>query len=153
MLPDPADIGGERLGEAVRTLLEVRRVVEEDEVELGERLRHCLVVDATADDRGEALIQGGGESDLLERHLGSNRIRAQHEHDRVRAHDQGLDARPPVLEGVDLAAVDERLETSRLERGLQPVCEGEVLTGIGDEDLGFGFPAGLLRCRIVNRHE
>ncbi len=41
-------------GELVRALLEARGVVEEDEIELRERLRHRLVVDATADDRREA---------------------------------------------------------------------------------------------------
>ena len=55
VLPDPADVGVERFGELVRALLEARVVIEEDEVELRERLRHRFVVDTTAHDRREAV--------------------------------------------------------------------------------------------------
>jgi hypothetical protein len=87
-------------------------------------------------------------SDLLQRHFRGNRIGRQHEHDSVSAPDQGLDPLPPVLEGINLGSVDQRLEAARLERRFEPIGEGHVFSGIRDEDPGAWFGAFLHRLRI-----
>ena len=80
--------------------------------------------------------------DLLQRHVGGDRIGREHEHDSVGAPDQRFDALPPILEGINLGAVDQRLEAARLKRRFKPIREGHVLARIGDEDSG-------LRPRLV----
>jgi hypothetical protein len=74
---------------------------------------------------------------LFERDLGGDRIGAEHEHHGIGLHDQRFDTRPPVLEGVDILAVDQRHKIARGERRFQTVREGHVLAGIGDEHIGF----------------
>ena len=65
-----------------------------------------MVFNAPADDRREALVERGGVSDFLERYLGSDRIGREHKHDRVGFADQRLNTSPPILEGINLRAVD-----------------------------------------------
>jgi len=138
MFPDPVDIDLQRIAEPIEALLEQHVVVEEDEVEARDRLRHQLVVYAPQDDGGETLVERGRESDFLCADVGSHRIGTEYEYNSVGLSDQGLDARPPVLKGVDLAAVDQRLELTLLEGGFQPIREGHVLARIGDKDLDLG---------------
>ncbi len=156
VLADPADVGRERLGEAVGALLEMGGVVEEDEVELRKGRRHALVIDRATDDGRKAFVQRRGEGDLLERHLRGDRIRTQHEHHGVGAGDQILDARPPVLESVDLGAIDQRRKAARCKRRFQPIGEGHVLAGIGDEHPRLGCVAiplaGVLLAGIAQNH-
>ena len=140
VLPDPGDVGVERLGEPVRALLEPRCVVEEDEVQLRERLRHRLSSTGRHTIGAKRLFSEAANATSLQRDIGGHRIGAQHEHHGVGARDQRLDALPPFLEGVDVCAVDQRLEAARLQRHLQPIGKGHVLARIGDEDLGFVGP-------------
>jgi hypothetical protein len=74
--------------------------------------------------------------DFLERHVGGDGIGREHKHDRVGFADQRLNALPPILEGINLGAVDQRLEAARLEGTFEPIGEGNVLARIGDEDSG-----------------
>ena len=83
VLPDPADVGLQRLGKLIGARLEARRIVEENEVEPPQRLRHRAVFHAPADDRREALVERGRVRDLLQRHVGGDRVGREHEHDRV----------------------------------------------------------------------
>ena len=50
---------------------------------------------------------------------------------------------PPILEGIDFAAVDQRFEAARFERSLKPISEGHVLARVGDEN--SGLRPGLVR--------
>jgi hypothetical protein len=75
--------------------------------------------------------------DFLERHLRSDRIGREHKDDRVGFADQPLNAFPQILEGINLGAVDQRLEAARLECRFEPIRKGHVLARIGDEDFGF----------------
>ena len=79
---------------------------------------------------------------------GGDGIRRQHEHDRVSAGDQRLQALPPILEGINLGTINQRLETTLLERRFKAVRKGHVLARIGDEDSGLrlSFPR-VLRYR------
>ena len=61
VLPDPRDVGVERLSQPICTLLEPPFIIEEHNVQLRKRLRHGVVVHAAADDRREALVERGGE--------------------------------------------------------------------------------------------
>jgi hypothetical protein len=98
----------------IGALLELRLVIEEDEVEFCQRLRDELVVDSPPDHRREPLVERLGLGNLLQRYIGCDRIGADHEDDRIRASDQRLDPLPPFLEGVDVCSVDEGLEAARL---------------------------------------
>jgi hypothetical protein len=53
-------------------------------------------------------------------------------------------------QGVNLGAVDQELEATRLERRFELIHKGHVLARIGDEDSGFRL--GYLRMfRICNQ--
>ena len=106
VLPHPANIGLQRLGKPIGALLKTRRVIEENEVEPLQRLRDSAVIRAPADDGREALVERGGVRDFLERHVGGDGIGREHEHHRVGFADQRLDTLPPILEGINLGAVD-----------------------------------------------
>jgi feruloyl-CoA synthase len=89
---DPRDVGAECLGQLIRTGLEASFIIEEDEIQPRERLRHHLVVHATAHYRRKTLVQRSGERDFTQRHVGGDRIRADNEHHGVCPSDQRLDA-------------------------------------------------------------
>src|SRR5262249_40404306 len=108
---------------------------ERDEVDRRQRLRDQLDVDRPADDRRKALVQGGRERDLALGPVGQDRVRAEDIDDGIRLRDQGLDARPELLEIVDVAAVDQAVEAVGLELRLEPIRKGQVLAGVGDENL------------------
>jgi hypothetical protein len=57
--------------------------------------------------------------------------------DLVSAQDQRFDPPPPILEGINLGAINQRLEAARLERRFDPIREGHILARIGDENPGF----------------
>jgi hypothetical protein len=139
MLPDPFDIGPERIAELLDAVREQSCIVEEDEVEACECFRHERVIHAPDDDRREALVERRRKRDLLGADLGGHRVGTEQENDGVSLGNQSLDALPPILEGVDLGAVDQRLEPALIQSGLQPIRESHVLARIGDKDLGFGL--------------
>lgn len=112
-----------------------------------------MAVHLPADDRRKTLVKGGGERDLLQRHLGGDRVRTEHEHDRIRPRNQRLDALPPVLERVDVRPVDQRLEAARCERGVEAVDERHVLARVGDEDLGLRLAPRARRAGLVHGHD
>ena len=142
VLPDPADVGSQCLGEPVGAGLEYGRVIKENEVQPPQRLGHHAVFDAPADNRREALVEGGRVRNLLERNIGGDRVGREHEDDSVGVPDQRFDALPPILEGINFAVVDQRLKAARLKRRLKPIGESHVLARVGDEDSG-------LRPRLV----
>jgi hypothetical protein len=53
-----------------------------------------------------------------------------------------------VLEGIDVGAVNQRLEAACPERCVEAISEGYVFAGVGDEDFGFGFLAAFPHGRI-----
>ena len=85
MLPDPTDVRVQRLGQLVGAGLKAGRVIEENKVQPPQRLGHCAVIGAPADDGREALVERRRMRDLLERHLGRHRLGRQHEHYSVSA--------------------------------------------------------------------
>ena len=115
----------------------LRRIIEENEIQPPQRLGHRAVFHTPADDRREALVERGGVRDFLERHVRSDGVRREHKHDRVGFADQRLNALPPILEGINLGAVDQRLEAARLKSRFEPIREGHVLARIRDENSGF----------------
>ena len=114
VLSDPADVGLQRLGKLICARLEARQIVEENEIQSPQRLRDRWVLHPPAYNRREALFEQGRVRHLLERHFGGNRIGRQREHNGVGAADQRFDALPPILESIDLFAVDQRLEPADL---------------------------------------
>jgi hypothetical protein len=62
---------GQQIGPAMRHEGRVwnRLIIKEDEMKARQRLRHGFVGDATVHDRRKALVEGGGEGDLFQRHL------------------------------------------------------------------------------------
>jgi hypothetical protein len=151
MLPDPTDIGVERFSELVRALLEPRRIIEEDEIRLRQCVRYRFGLHWAAHDWRKALVEGGCECDLSQRHIRCDGIGAEDEYDRIRTDQQPLDALPPLLEGIDISAVDQRLEAARRQRRIQSVGERHVTARIGDEDPCLWRPIHLL-CRSVVGH-
>jgi hypothetical protein len=137
VLPDPADVGLQRLGKLIGTRLELGRIIEEYEIQPPQRLGRRAVCCASAHDRRETLVQRSGVLNFLQCFMGSNGIRRQHEHNRVSAGNQRFQALPPILEGINLCAVDQRLETALLERRFEAVGEGHVPARIGDKDSGL----------------
>src|SRR5262249_23422761 len=65
ILLTPRDVGVDLPPEPIGIGLEPSLVIEEDEIELGERGRHRIVAHGTQDDGGEALVEPGGEGNLL----------------------------------------------------------------------------------------
>ncbi len=131
----------ERLGELVRARLELSRIVEEHEVQAPQRLRHGAIVDTPADDRRKPLIQRIRIRDFIGANLRGDRVGTEREDDGVGLADQALDALPPILEGVDFGAIDQRLEAAGLKRRFEPIDESQILARIRDED--FGLRLGL----------
>jgi hypothetical protein len=123
----------------------LRFVIEEDEVQSRESLRQRPGFHATAHNGRETLVERGRKRDFLVAYVGEDCVGADDEHDRIRARNQRLDAPPPVFEGVDVTAVNEWLETAYLQRRFKSISERYVLTGVGDEDLGFGGVRAILR--------
>jgi hypothetical protein len=137
------------LRKLVGALLETRGIVEKNEIEPRELVRERLVLDLPEDDGRQTLVERGRKRDLLQRNrVGPHRVGTEHEHNRIRSPDQVLDALPPLLEGVDVGAVDERFEAARLQGSLDLVREGEVLARIGDEDFCLRLLAAFLFSRI-----
>src|SRR5262249_37948391 len=83
--PDPGNVGVERFDKPVRTLLETRCIVEEDEIQLRKRLRYRFILHRPEYDRRKALVERGCKRNLFLRNgAGPYRIRTEHENDRVR---------------------------------------------------------------------
>jgi hypothetical protein len=61
-----------------------------------------------------------------------------------------LDALPPILEGINFAAIDQRLEATRFERRFEPIREGHVLARIRDEDSGLRL--SVVRVLAIRDH-
>ena len=57
MPPYPAEVGLQRLSQSVDISLETRVVIEENEVQPAQWLRHRGIVDRPANDRREALVK------------------------------------------------------------------------------------------------
>ena len=83
VFPDPADVGPQRLTELISALLELRWIVEEDEVQPPQRLGYRCVLDAQADDRRQTLVKRGRVLDFAQRLPRGDGIGREHEHDRV----------------------------------------------------------------------
>src|ERR1700722_10254996 len=134
MLPDPFDVGRQRLDEEIHGIVETILIAEEDEVETCQPFGYRLTLDLAMDDRREALVERGRECDFATADLGGDRIGTEYEDDCVGPGNEDLNASPPVLERVDLAAIDERIEAVRLQGRLKAVGERHVPPRIGDED-------------------
>ena len=64
MLPDPVDVGRQRIAEPIHAFRKLRFFVEKDEVEPRKRLRHLLAVHSSKDNRREAFVQRGGKGNF-----------------------------------------------------------------------------------------
>jgi hypothetical protein len=144
------DVGLERIHQAIHISVEHLRVFEAFEVEPLERAGDDCGIDRAKLNRSQTLAARGSEFNLSLADVRGHRIRAEHKNHRVGLHDQILNALPPILEDVNVAAVDQRLEAAVLQLTVQPIGEGHVLPAVGDEDLGLGLPG--LSGRIV-RHQ
>ena len=133
VLSDPVDVGAQRFCEPFGALFEFGRIVKEDKIQPPQGLGRGAVIDVPTHDRCEPLVQGGCVLDFLERLAGCDGIRREYEHDRIGLRDKRLQPLPPILEGVDLGAVDQRLESARLERLVEIVHEGHVSARIRTE--------------------
>jgi hypothetical protein len=147
VLPYPADVGLERLHELVDAHLELSRILEEHEVQAPQRLGHRAIVDAPTDDRREPLIQRSRIRDFLSANLRADRLGTEREDDGIGLADQAFDALPPILEGVDFGAIDQRLEAAGLKRGLELIHESQILARIRDEDFGLGLDSNVRPSR------
>ena len=127
VLPDPADVGLQRLRKLIGARIKAMWVIEENEVQPSQRLGHHAVFDAPADNRCKTLVQRGRVRNLLESDIRGDRVGREDENDSVGPPDQRLDALPPILKGINFAVVDQRLEAARLERSFKPISEGHVL--------------------------
>ena len=145
MLPDPVDIGRQRIAEPIETVCKHYFVIEEDEVEARKRLWHLLVVNSPKRDRREAFVQRGGKGDFFGADRRDHCIRAEHKDDGVGLRDQCLNALPPILKGINLCPIDQHLEATLFQRGFKPIRESHVLARIGDEDFGFGLMVRRVR--------
>src|SRR5262249_39636982 len=95
----------------------------------------------------------GCEANLIQSNAArSYRIGAEHKDDGICPSDQRLDPLPPLLEGIDVGAINQRFEATSLQRRLEAIRKGHVLARIGDEDSGFGFGFNLL-LSSVGRHD
>jgi hypothetical protein len=56
MLPDPADISAQRLGEPISAFLEALLFVEKDKVQTPEYLWYCVVIDRATDYRCKTFV-------------------------------------------------------------------------------------------------
>ncbi len=83
MFPDPADVGLQRLGQARQALLELRMIVEENEIEAAQRLGYRFVLGSATDDRREALVERGRGRNFLLTHRRGDGVWTKHEHDRI----------------------------------------------------------------------
>jgi hypothetical protein len=136
VLPDPLDIRFERLDEAFDGGLE-RYIDEINAIDARERVGDRSVFHAPTDNRREAFVEPRCKRNLPQGDLGRNRIRAEHEHNRVRPRDQGLDPLPPDLQICDIAAVNRGLKPLILQSLLQAIDECRVPARVGDEDTRF----------------
>src|SRR5262249_31672246 len=96
VLSDPTDIGVERFSKAISTVLELRGVIEENEIQLRQLFWDGLVFYRPIDDRCEPFVQRRCELDLFE--CDGPRpdcIGAEHEHHSVRTGNQHLYSLPP----------------------------------------------------------
>src|SRR3984893_1555931 len=100
--------------------------------------------------RRKPLVERRSERNLPQGYFGRDCIGAENKHHGVCARDQRLDALPPLLERVDVGAVDQWLEAARLEGRLQLVGKPDVLAAVGDENLGPGL-VRLLNSGIGHR--
>ena len=137
VVSDPVNISAQRFCEPFGALFEFGRIVKEDKIQPPQGLGRGAVIDVPTHDRCEPLVQGGCVLDLLERLAGSDGVRREYEHDRIGLRDKRLQPLPPILEGVDLGAVDQRLESARFECLVEIVHEGHVSARIRNEDFGL----------------
>jgi hypothetical protein len=120
----------------------LRRVIEEDEIQPCQLLRDGLVLYGAKYDWRETLVERGGKRNLFQGNgVRLYRIGTEHEHDSVRTGNQVLYALPPLLEGIDVGAVNQRLEAACPERCVEAISEGYVFAGVGGSagaDVRFG---------------
>ena len=153
VLSYPANIRSKRLDEAIGACVELLRIVKENEIQPAQCLRHGAVFDPPAHDRRKALIERSGVSNFLQCHLRGDRVRRQHKRDCIGAADKRLNALPPILERINLFAVDQHLKAARLQLGFKPIGERHVLARVGDEDpcLRLDLRLNIFRCdRILH---
>lgn len=130
MLPDPVDVGLERIHQTIHISVEHLRVFETFEVEPLERVGDDCGIDRPKLNRSQTLAAGSSEFNLSLADVRRHRIRAEHKNHRVGLHDQILNALPPILEDVNVAAVDQRFEAALLQLAVQPIGEGHVLPAV-----------------------
>ena len=85
VLPDPGDVGLQRLGKLIGARFEAVRIIEENKIQPPQRLGRRVVLDTSAHDRRKTLVERGGVGDLLECHVRRHRVGREHEHDGIGA--------------------------------------------------------------------
>jgi hypothetical protein len=91
---DPVEVGVQDLHHPVDASLEVGTIQKRQLVQLGQRRRDALGRCLPGEDRNQALGRFGRVVELGPADLGNNRVRADHEGDRVRFGDAGADLLP-----------------------------------------------------------
>ncbi len=140
MSSNPVDVGLQSFDKLIFVGVSPSSVIKKNEIEAPQCLRHRVGIDPPVDNRREALVQRSCVGKLLQRHLGRDRIGTEHEYDRICSRDQDFDTFPPVFEGIDFAAVYERVDTARRQRRFKLVGKGHILARVGNEDLGLWLP-------------
>ena len=142
MLPDPADIGLQCFGKSIGACFKRVRIVEKDEVKPPQRLRYRGVSTRRQTIGANRLFS---EAAYATSFSATSEATASGESTKTTVsarRNQRLDAFPPILEGINLGTIDQRLKAPRFKRRFQPIREGHVLARIGDEDFGFGLDIG-----------
>ena len=148
---DPVEVGLERLDERVDGVVEVVLGAEEDPVPRGELGRDGEAVRIAIEERDDSLPVLERVRQLLAALLGAQRVRADHERERVRGVDPRRDLAAPFGRRRDVLPVGPDLLVARRKRLAEPPGEVGVLPRVGEEDVGLLRTRRRLAGRCVRR--
>ena len=115
VLVAPPEIGVDRLDDLFDAPLDGVGLPELDPLDLRERVRYSLVRHLDAHDRDQRLAELDRHAELAQAVLGRERLRADHEDERARRPDAGVDALLPVGARLDVVEVEPDVLSPRLE--------------------------------------
>ncbi len=153
VLVAPPEIGVDRLDHLFDARVDRVGLPELDPLDLRERVRHSLVRHVDAHDRNQRLAELDRHAELAPAVLGLERLRADHEDERARRPDAGVDALLPVGARLDVVEVEPDVLSPRLECRHQlaldelPGVAARVRDErIGPRGAGFGPRRGKPAC-------
>ena len=144
MLPDPLDVGPQRHGKAVNTRVKTCRIIKKNKIQPPQCLGHGAIFHPPAHDWRKSLMERCRVVDFSAHLAGRDRVRREHEDDRVGTANQNLETLPPILECINLLPIDEHLEAARLQPRFETIRKSHVLSRVGNEDFGgrLNFASG-----------